>query len=185
MHDVLEGHVEPEGHAQSPLTLRVTVTLSILAVLVATATLMGHRSNKEELLLQNQLSDQWSYYQAKNIRLHERQIGADQLAIFTPVDKEKAAEMREKYLKEAERYEKDKDAASEKAKEIEKERDLVGRRGDRYEAGEVLLEIALILASFTLLTNKKFFWYAGSLVGVIGLGVALSGFLLPFVARWP
>lgn len=178
MHEMLEGHGGHEGHAESTFTLPVTVTLSILAVLVAMTTLMGHRASKEELLLQNQLSDQWSYYQAKNLRAHERQIGADELGVFMPVDKEKAEALKEKYLKEFERYEKDKDAASEKAKELEKERDLVGRRGDRYEVGEVLLEMALILASFTLLTNKKLFWYAGSLLGLVGFGVALSGFLL-------
>lgn len=178
MHDVLEGHVEREGHEDSPLTMPVTVTLSILAVLVAIATLMGHRASREEILLQAQASNQWSYYQAKNIRAHERQIGADALEVFMPVDKEKAAALRERYLKEVERYEQDKDEASEKATELEKEKAVVGRRGDRYEAGEVLLEIALILTSFTLLTKKKVFWFGGSLLGLVGIGVALTGFLI-------
>lgn len=178
MHDVLENPVEPEEHHTGPLTLPVTVTLSILAVMVAMATLMGHRASREEIILQNQLSDEWAYYQAKNIRLHESQIGAKQFAVFMPVDKEKAEAYREEYQKEVERYEKEKDDATEKTKEIEQEKALVGRRGNRYEAGEVLLEIALILVSFTLLTSKKVFWYAGSVLGLVGLGVALSGFLI-------
>lgn len=175
MHEVLEGH---EGHDGNPMAIPVTVTLSILAVLVALVTMLGHSASKEQLLLQNQLSDQWSYYQAKNIRLIERQIGADELGTFTAVDKEKAEALREKYQKEAERYEKEKDEASDKAKEIEKERNLAGRQAERYEGGEVLLEIALIICSFTLLTKKKLFWMAGSVIGVAGILVALSGFLL-------
>lgn len=178
MHEVLEGHGGHEGHDGNPMAIPVTVTLSILAVLVALVTMLGHRASKEQLLLQNQLSDQWSYYQAKNIRLIERQIGADELGTFTAVDKEKAEALREKYQKEAERYEKEKDEASDKAKEIEKERNLAGRQAERYEGGEVLLEIALIICSFTLLTKKKLFWMAGSVIGVAGILVALSGFLL-------
>ena len=59
------------------LVVPVSVTMSILAVLVAAATLMGHRSHTEELLLQAQASDQWNFYQAKNIRLHAMQVVVD------------------------------------------------------------------------------------------------------------
>ena len=175
MHDVLEGH---GGHEASPFTMPVTVTLSILAVLLALVTLLGHRAAKEELLLQTQEADQWAFFQAKNSGLHAMQVGADQLEIFQPVEKEKAASYREKYLKEAERYTEEKSEAKKEAEGLKQERLLVGRRGDRYEAGEVILEIALIICTFTLLTNKKAFWYAGMLLGMLGIGVALSGFLL-------
>jgi hypothetical protein len=175
MHEVLEAH---EGHEENPLMLPVAVTLSILAVLVAIATLLGHRGSTEELMLQTKASDQWALFQAKNIRLHEMQSVADMLGTFSPVDKEKAEALREGYLKEAERYEKEKDEASEQAKELEKERELVSRKTDRYEAGEVILEIALIICSLTLLTKKRFFWVSGIALGLVGLCVALSGFLI-------
>lgn len=175
MHEVLEAH---EGHEEDPLTLPVAVTLSILAVLVAIATLLGHRGSTEELMLQTKASDQWALFQAKNIRLHEMQSVADVLGTLAPVDKEKAEALRERYLREAERYEKEKDEASEQAKELEKERVLVSRRTDRYEAGEVILEIALIICSLTLLTKKRFFWLSGIVLGLVGVCVALSGSLI-------
>ena len=178
MHDVLEGHGEHGGHEASPDMMPATITLSILAVLVAITTLMGHRASKEELLLQNQESDQWNYYQAKNQRMIARRIGADELGLLMPVDKEKAEAMRQKYEEEAARYEKEKEEASDKAAELKKERLLVEKRGDRYEAGEVILEIALIICSFTLLTKKRAFWYAGMVLGAAGIVTALSGFLL-------
>ena len=68
--------------------------------------------------------------------------------------------------------------AAERAKELEKERELVSRRTDRYEAGEVILEIALIICSLTLLTKKRFFWVSGIALGLFGVCVALSGFLI-------
>lgn len=175
MHEVLEAH---ERHEEDPLTLPVAVTLSILAVLVAIATLLGHRGSTEELMLQAKASDQWALFQAKNIRLHEMQSIADVLGTLAPVDKEKAEALRERYLRETQRYEKEKDEASEQAKELEKERVLVSRRTDRYEAGEVILEIALIICSLTLLTRKQFFWVSGIALGLVGVCVALSGSLI-------
>ena len=177
MHEVMEGAEEHE-HGGEPWTLPVAVTLAILAVLVAMATLLGHRAATEELLLQTQASDQWAFFQAKNIRLHEMQAVADILGAVQPMDKDRTEEMREQYLKEVERYDKEKDEISEKAKELENEREMVSRREDRYDAAEVILEIALIICSLTLLTKKKFFWFTGILVGIAGVAVGLSGFLL-------
>jgi len=178
MHEVLEAHEEHGGHEDSPFTIPVSVTISILAVLVAISTLLGLRASKEEGLLQTQETDQWAFYQAKNSGLHFMQLRLDLLDTLTIADKEKAAQKREKALMEAERYTREKEEAKEKAEEIRKEHLNVARRGDRYEGAEVLLEIALILTSFTLITKKKFFWFAGTLLGLVGAVVALSGFLL-------
>ena len=178
MHEVLEGHEGHGGHEESPWTIPVSVTLSILAVLVAIATLLGHRAAKEELLLQTQEADQWAYYQAKNTGQHSSTNFAVGLGIFSVADKEKAEQKREEYLKEAERYSKEKAEAKDKAEELQRERAVIARRGDRYEISEVLLEIALILTSFTLITKKKFFWFAGALLGLSGIVLALSGYLL-------
>jgi hypothetical protein len=177
MHEVMEA---PEGghHEDDPLLMPVAVTLSILAVLVAIATLLGHRAATEELFLQTRSTDQWALFQAKNIRSHEMQSVADMLGTLMPADKEKAEVLREKYQKEAERYEKEKGETSEEAKKLETERDLAGRREDRYDAGEVILEIALIVCSLTLLTRKRLFWASGIALGVVGLVVTVSGLML-------
>jgi len=177
MHEIMEAH-EARSLEDSRLTLPVAVTLSILAVLVAIATLLGHRASTEEIILQTKATDQWALFQAKNIRLHEMQGFADLLGTLSPVDKEKTEALRAKYLKETDRYEQEKDEVSEQAKELEKERESSSRRADRYEAGEVILEIALIICSLTLLTKKRIFWLSGIALGLIGLGTTLSGFLI-------
>ena len=176
MHEVLEEHAHHTE--EEPWTLPVAITISILAVLVAMSTLMGHRSSIEAVLLQTQATDQWGYYQAKNNRQHQMQIDADLLAVLTTADKEKAAAFREKYLKEIERYESDKEQILEKAKEFESERAVVSRREDRFDSGEVILDIALIICSLTLLTRRKGFWYSGMVIGVVGFFVGISGFLV-------
>jgi len=178
MHEAIEAHEAHGEHEELPFMVPVVVTLSILAVLVALATLFGHRAATEELYLQTKATDQWSYFQAKNIRLHEMQAVADMLDVLTPVDKDKAAALRAKYLQEAARYDKEKGEVSEQAKEYEKERELVSRREDRFDGSEVVLEIGLIICSLTLLTKKKLFWYSGVGLGVVGVVVMISGFVL-------
>ena len=175
----LEGHGGHGGeHSNNPLVLPVSITISILAVLVAVATLFGHRAHTEELLLQAKASDQWAYYQAKNIRLRELQSLADLLGVVAVDNKDKATEIREKYLNEIERYGGDKEDISKDAKTLEDERDLYQRRADHFDAGEGILEFGLIICSLTLLTNEKFFWFTGILIGLIGVVVVLTGFLV-------
>ncbi|MEQ1472961.1 MAG: DUF4337 domain-containing protein [Candidatus Acidiferrum sp.] len=174
-----EGFELPETeHENHPLVLPVSLTISILAVLVAAVTLLGHRAHTEELLLQSQATDQWAFYQAKNIRLHEMQAMVDLLGTITPVDKEKNAALQEKYAKEVERYNGDKENISEKAKDLEKERDTISHRADRFDGGEALIEIGLVICSITLLTKRKGFWFAGILVAAVGAVFAASGLLI-------
>src|SRR5215467_403169 len=170
----LEGH---GGHS-GPLVIPVSITMAILAVLVAAATLLGHRAHTEELLLQGQAMNQWAYYQAKNGRMNMDQAIADLLSVVATGDKEKAEAVRSKYHQAVERYAEDKDEISEKATELQKERDLHQRRADHFDAGEGILEFALIVCSLTLLTNKKLFWWSGIAIGVIGVGAALTAFLV-------
>ena len=62
-----EGIELPEGHHEGgdhPLVLPVSITISIMAVLVAGVTLLGHRAHTEELLHQSQAADKWAQYQA-------------------------------------------------------------------------------------------------------------------------
>jgi hypothetical protein len=174
-----EGIELPESHHEDhPLVLPVSITISIMAVLVAGATLLGHRAHTEELLLQSQATDQWAYYQAKNGRYHGMQNTADLMETMIPGDKDKAEAMLKKYEKEIERYDSDKEDISEKAKELEKERDLVSRRADRFDGGEALLEIGLVICSITLLTKRKGFWFGGMLIGALGIALAVTGFFL-------
>jgi hypothetical protein len=175
-----EGIELPEYHSdkENPLIMPVSLTVSIMAVLVAAVTLFSHRSHTEELLLQTQATDQWAYYQAKNGRYHGLKNTVDLLETMVPRDKEAADAKVKRYEKEIERYDSDKEEISEKAKELEKERDVISRKADRFDGGEVLIEIGLVICSITLLTKRKAFWFGGMLIGGIGFVLALTGFLL-------
>jgi hypothetical protein len=176
-----EGFELPESHHEgedNPLVFPVSITISIMAVLAATVTLMGHRAHTEELLRQSQSADKWAQYQAKSVRLHETQGFSDVVNIVSTMDKEKGEALREKYKKEVEHYQSDKEDISKEATELAADRDLAGHKGDRFDGGEALLEIGLVICSITMLTKRKLFWFGGMLIGAAGLAIALTGFLL-------
>jgi len=49
---------------------------------------------------------------------------------------------------------------------------------DRFDAGEALLEIGLVICSMTLLTKKKIFWFSGMAIAGVGVAIACTAFLL-------
>ena len=86
-----------EHGRENPSLAPISVTMAILAVCVAVVSLLGHRSHTEELLMQNRATDQWAYYQAKNIRLHNYDMSLDLLPLIEFKDKEQAGKVQEKY----------------------------------------------------------------------------------------
>jgi len=172
----LKEHAE---HAKEHPTLApVSVTMAILAVLVAVVTLLGHRAHTEEVVLQAKASDQWAYYQAKNIRRHEDEIAADVTSVQPTTDAAALSKVREKYSSEAAKYKDDQKGIEDKAREMEAEVTTERSRADRYDLAEVFLEVGLVITSITLLSGRKFFWILGILLAIVGIGLAATGFLV-------
>src|SRR6476659_7308431 len=62
---------EGAEHAHQSGEKGIGLTMAIVAVLLAIATLMGHRTHTEEGLIQGKIVDEWNFYQAKHSRAHE------------------------------------------------------------------------------------------------------------------
>src|SRR5215470_7479390 len=170
---------EHAQHAKEHPTLApVSVTMAILAVLVAVVTLLGHRAHTEEVVLQAKASDQWAYYQAKNIRRHQDEIAADVTSVQSTTDAAALAKVRDKYSSEAAKYRDDQNEIQDKAREMEAEVSTERNRADRYDLAEVFLEVGLVITSITLLSGRKFFWILGILLAIVGIGLAATGFLV-------
>ncbi len=176
--ELSELHEHAEHAREHPDLAPITLTMAVLAVLVATVSLMGHRTHTEEIILQNKVTDQWAYYQAKNIRRHNDELFADLTTIVASKDAEDAAKMREKYKAEADRYKDEQKELDAKARETEQDGEKTRKRADRFDLGEVFLEIALVITSITLLSGRRIFWHLGLLLATAGIVVAASAFLL-------
>jgi hypothetical protein len=171
----LQEHAE---HGKHEGMAKVSLTMAVLAVAVAVVSLLGHRSHTEEVVLQAKASDQWAYYQAKNIRRHEDEIFADMASVSTTTDAAGLGKLREKYSSEAERYKGEQKEIEDKAREMENEVGTERGKADRFDLAEVFLEIGLVITSITLLSGKRLFWMLGMVMGVLGLVVAGSVILM-------
>ena len=156
---------EQAEHGAEENLAAVTVTMAILAVLVASVSLMGHRAHTEELLKQTEVTDQWAYYQAKDIRRHTYELPRRNLRVRGAERRRCRQNEGEIQHKEVERYAKEQEDIESEVRKAEREVKVQQRRADRFDLGEVLLEAALVICSITLLTRKRIFWLIGSVLG--------------------
>lgn len=156
----------------------VAFTMSVVAVLVAVMTVLGHRTHTEAVLDQNKATDQWNEYQAKKIRANNTQLAADLLSALTVADKDKAEKIAKGYADHESKWVEDLKDAQEKAEALEADVEKAEARANRFDLSEALLEIGLVISSVTLLTRTKMYWYLGIVFSLAGIASALSVLLL-------
>jgi Domain of unknown function (DUF4337) len=172
----LQEHAEHGAH--EPSMRPVAFTMSVLAVLVAIATVLGHRTHTQAVLEQNKATDQWNEYQAKKIRQYNTNLVADLMGVVSLAEKDKAAKIEKAYADHQSKWNEDLKAEQEKAGELEKEVALAERRADRFDLGEALLEIGLVVTSVTLLTRSRIYWFFGMGFAAAGILSAITAFLV-------
>ncbi len=172
----LQEHAE---HGSRESALRpVAFTMSVLAVLVAVTTVLGHRTHTEAVLNQNKATDQWNFYQAKKIRSNDTALAADLLSAVTIADKEAARKVAKSYADHQAKWTADLKEEQEKAEALETKVDQAEIRADRFDLAEALLEIGLVVTSVTLLTRSRIYWYLGMVFALAGIASAASVLLL-------
>jgi hypothetical protein len=172
----LQEHAEHAKH--NPSLAPVSLTMAVLAVLVAVVTLLGHRASTEEVVLQAQASDKWAFYQAKNIRRHTDELFVDLTSVEATTDSTSLAKLRDKYSQEATRYNEDQKEIGDEARKLDAEVITERNHADRFDLAEVFLEIGLVITSITLLSGRRIFWYAGLVLGIVGIVTSVSAFMV-------
>jgi hypothetical protein len=174
----LEIHHEVEGgEGADPTGKMIGVLASILAVFLAVVTIVSHRAHTDAVLFKSEANDKWSYYQAKKIKFHSLELGVDLLNAM-PVRNATADETLARYEKEKKRYTKESNEAQDDARKTDEKAAHVEDQALRYDFGEGLLEIGLVLTSLYFIARSKLFPVVGVISAVIGLGLAISGYLL-------
>jgi hypothetical protein len=184
---------ENAEHGARESALRpVAFTMSVLAVLVAVTTVLGHRTHTEAVLdqtraavEQNRATDQWGEYQAKKNRAYNTQLAGDLMKVAPLADKESAAKLTKGYADHQAKWTDDLNQVEASAREEEKKvKDFEGdvdaaeARADRFDLAEALLEIGLVITSVTLLTRSRIYWYLGLVFSALGVASVVSAFLL-------
>ncbi|MDE3187168.1 MAG: DUF4337 domain-containing protein [Acidobacteriota bacterium] len=172
----LKEHAEHGSHESAMRP--VAFTMSVLAVLVAVTTVLGHRTHTEAVLDQNKATDQWNFYQAKKIRSNDTALAADLLSVMTIADKSAAEKIARSFADHQSKWADDLKEEQDKAEALQVKVEQAEARADRFDLGEALLEIGLVITSVTLLTRSRIYWLFGMVFAAIGIASAVSAFFL-------
>lgn len=172
----LQEHAEHGAHESS---LRpVAFTMSVLAVLVAVTTVLGHRASTDVILYQNQAADEWNQYQAHKIRSYNTTLMQDLLAVTAVSDKTAAAKIANGYSDHVKKWDAELAEEQKQAEGLQQKVEQAEAREDRFDLAEALLEIGLVITSVTLLTHSRIYWYMGIVFSVLGVVSTASVLLL-------
>jgi hypothetical protein len=172
----LQEQAENAEHASS---LRpVAFTMSLLAVLVAVTTVVGHRTHTEAVLKQAKASDTWNEYQSKKNRAYDTALVTDLLSVVTIADKDAAQKIVKGYADHKEKWADDLKEEENEARALEAEVKGAEVRANFFDFGEALLEIGLVVSSVTLLTRSRIYWYLGIGASIIGVASVIWGLLI-------
>jgi Domain of unknown function (DUF4337) len=156
----------------------ISLGISILAVLVAMVTVLGHRSHTEAVLMQSRAGDQWNEYQAKKIRMDNLSVDVELLTLQPSIDAAAVSAKTKEYQTHIEKWKTDLEEEQKKAREFEAEVTRAEAKAARYDLGEALLQIAVVLCSITLFTRKRAYFLLGLSIGATGIAVTLTALLV-------
>lgn len=184
---------------------RAALFIAVLAAVLALASLLGDNADQDQLAGNVQAADAYAFYQAKNIRQTDYKLAIDDVnwelassTTLSPAQRAALQERRDKYQATVDRYESEPDATDptnllkgEGKKELltraqfyEQARDAAGARGNNYDYAAGLLQIAIVIASVSIITLLRPLLYLALALGGIGLLLVLNGLFglvtLPF-----
>jgi hypothetical protein len=181
VHGPHDHEVEHAAQHGDPFAGRIAVMTAIFATIGAMFGYMGGATQNAALLYKNEAairraeaSDQWNFYQAKSSKQNIAELGST----LTTGDAQA------KYLKEVERYKKEKEEIMPEAKKLEdasKEAELASEASmhvhHRWAQATTFIQIAIALAAITILTRNKGLQYGAYGVAAAAIAIGALAFL--------
>jgi uncharacterized cupredoxin-like copper-binding protein len=176
-----EHEVEHQAHHGPGLAQSVAIFTALLATFgavvgyhVATTLNEAMLYKNEAVLKKAEASDQWNYYQAKSSKGHLMQFAADLTG----------GAKAEHYREETKRYEQEKKDIKQQAEALEQKSREANEKSEhllhplhRSEQAMTLIQIAISLASITVLTRKRWLFAVAGASAAGGLLLAGMAFL--------
>jgi hypothetical protein len=184
-------HRHPAPRANDGFRRLTGVYVGFVAMLLAIASLGGAGATKEMLSANIHAADTYAFYQAKYLRQTDYQIAAEQIELLatsspglTPDARDKAAQLAERYRKEAAHDESDAKKGNgkvellAKAREWEAARDRAAAQAPNFEYAEALYQIAIVLGSVAIVALSPWLLAVSGAAAAGGFLLMLNGFFL-------
>ncbi|MEY4699491.1 MAG: hypothetical protein RIR85_911 [Pseudomonadota bacterium] len=172
------GHVDPSNK-------KIALLISILALLLAISETMSKAYQTEVLTKQIEASNLWSFFQAKTIRSTATKLTIETTQLTGKVSDPKTAAALEKWDAAAKRYDSEPETGegrkelAAKAKQAEATRDLYMHKYHFLEIASGILQVAIVLASATIITGVSLLSVLAGGLGVISLVLSGLGIFAP------
>ena len=187
-HESME-HAEHAEHA-SHSNRNIALLIAVIALFLALSEMFGKASQTEAISKNVEASNLWAFFQAKSIRRTQIQTAAEQgrLTLAATTDEAVKAALTkqiEAWEKTAARYRSEPETGegteqlSKRAKEAEHERDLATDKYHHFEYASALFQIAIVLASATIITGMIWLAWASGLLMLAGIGMTWAGLFWP------
>jgi hypothetical protein len=162
---------EVAAEARSREDKSIGLTMAIVAVLLAVSTMLGHRMHTESVLLQTRATDQWAYYQAKNIRAHMYEADAQMAGALGA----QGAKVAEDFKRRGEKQRGEAESVRGNAEKMESETQAAERKATHYNLAEIFFEIGIVLCSISLLAGAKIYWRLSFISTFVGIVIMARG----------
>lgn len=183
-------HAEHIGESNK----RIALLIAVIALCLAFSETLGKSSQTEAIAETIRANDLWAFFQAKTIRTTTVRTAAEsaqiQLAGITdPTVRANLEKQIDAWLKTAARYDSEpstnegRKELAERAQEVEHNRDLMLARYHNYEISSAAFQIAIVLASASVITGMiALAWFSGA-VALVGLGFTGLGLFAPLAVH--
>jgi len=171
------------GHAEHGGNKGVALLISVLALILAFAETLGKGAQTGALAYNIEASNLWAFFQAKTIRQTVLRTAAEEMESGSPNEAQK--KQLSKWKDTAQRYQSEPDTGegreqlAARAKDAEKKRDRSMAAYHHYELASAAVQIAIVLASASIIAEIVALAWVGAALGVVGVVFCLIGFLFP------
>jgi hypothetical protein len=172
-----ELEIHHEGSESDPRGQKIGILASVLAVLLAVVTIASHRTHTAAIMHKSTANDEWAHYQATRVKFHNLELGENLLSVLDAKG-DAAIKMRADYASQKDKYSEQGKEIQDKAESADKAAEADEQCALRYDFGEGLLEIGLVLTSLYFISHKAMFPVLGIAAGAGGAAIAITGMLI-------
>ena len=187
-HESME-QAEHAEHASSE-NRKIALLIAVIALCLALSETLGKGAQTEAISMNVEASNLWAFFQAKTIRRTVVQTAAEEAKLGLVAagdDAAKAAVQKQidDWQKTAARYRSEPETGegteqlAERAKHAEEERDLATAKYHHFELGSAAFQIAIVLASATIITGIIALAWISGLLTLAGVVVTALGIFQP------
>jgi len=161
-------------------TKRIAIIISVLALLLAIAETAGKSAQTDTISHNIETANLWAFFQAKTIRRTTLETAADAMQLDVefardPAIRDKLEKRVASWRKEAQRYRSEPETGegsqelAKRAQDASKKRATSLAKYHHYEVSSALFQIAIVLASASIITGVIYMLWAALALGAIGI----------------